>query len=120
MSDPAPPLPPLLATFDEALATLGRQDDPRFTVVMRHGSMSVELYAPRGVDPQSPHGQDELYVVARGTGRFVCGDREVRFSPGDVLFVPAGATHRFIDFSVDLAVWVLFYGPRGGESPGAT
>jgi mannose-6-phosphate isomerase-like protein (cupin superfamily) len=37
--------------------------------------------------------------------------------PGTFLFVPAGQPHRFEDFSDDLAVWVLFYGPEGGESP---
>lgn len=35
---------------------------------------------------------------------------------GDVLFVPAGVEHRFEDFSDDLAGWVVFYGPEGGEA----
>ena len=39
-----------------------------------------------------------------------------RFAPGDVLFVPAGVPHRFEDFSDDLVVWVMFYGPEGGEA----
>jgi hypothetical protein len=25
--------------------------------------------------------------------------------------------HRFLDFSDDLTVWVVFYGPPGGERP---
>jgi hypothetical protein len=29
--------------------------------------------------------------------------------------VAAGIEHRFEDFSEDLAVWVVFYGPTGGE-----
>jgi uncharacterized protein YjlB len=32
-----------------------------------------------------------------------------------VLFVPAGTTHRFEDFSADFATWVVFWGPQGGE-----
>ena len=32
------------------------------------------------------------------------------------LFVPAGVEHRFEDFTDDLAVWVVFYGPEGGEA----
>jgi hypothetical protein len=32
------------------------------------------------------------------------------------LFVPAGAEHRFEDFTDDLTVWVVFYGPEGGEA----
>jgi mannose-6-phosphate isomerase-like protein (cupin superfamily) len=35
---------------------------------MAHGSMQVRFYAPRGVDEQTPHGQDELYVVVQGSG----------------------------------------------------
>jgi hypothetical protein len=27
-----------------------------------------------------------------------------------------GIDHRFINFSDDLAAWVIFYGPTGGES----
>ena len=40
------------------------------------------------------------------------------FGPGDLLFVPAGVEHRFEEFSDDLAVWVVFYGPDGGEQAG--
>jgi mannose-6-phosphate isomerase-like protein (cupin superfamily) len=75
----------------------------------------VEIYAPRGIDPQQPHTRDELYVVMRGSGVFVNGDTRHAFAPGDVLFVPAGVTHRFEDFSDDFATWVMFYGPEGGE-----
>jgi hypothetical protein len=32
-----------------------------------------------------------------------------------LLFAAAGATHCFENFSDDLVVWVLFYGPEGGE-----
>ena len=31
--------------------------------------------------------------------------------------MPAGVTHRFEEFTDDLAVWVFFYGPEGGEAP---
>ena len=31
------------------------------------------------------------------------------------VFVPAGQIHRFEDFSSDFVVWVVFYGPEGGE-----
>ena len=52
-----------------------------------------------------------VYLVNyRGYG----GSRE-QFEPGEALFVPAGDTHRFEDFSDDFAVWVVFYGPKGGE-----
>jgi mannose-6-phosphate isomerase-like protein (cupin superfamily) len=105
--------------FHGALADwLGRLPTPEgkpFTVAFEHGSLTVELFAPRGVDTQQPHTRDEVYVVVRGEGWFVNGPARHRFGPGDVLFVPAGIAHRFEEFSDDLAVWVFFYGPEGGE-----
>jgi mannose-6-phosphate isomerase-like protein (cupin superfamily) len=83
---------------------------------MEHGTMKLRYYAPRGADPQTPHGQDELYVVASGRGTFVVGGQRVSFGPGDVLFAAAGVEHRFEAFSEDFATWVVFYGPEGGES----
>jgi mannose-6-phosphate isomerase-like protein (cupin superfamily) len=49
---------------------------------------------------------------------FVDGSDRYPVSPGDVLFVPAGVIHRFEEFTDDFAVWVLFYGPEGGEVRG--
>jgi len=87
----------------------------RSATVLAHGSMEVRWYAPVGVDAQTPHDRDELYVVHRGTGWFVNGAARHRFGPGDVLFVPAGVEHRFEEFSEGFATWVVFYGPIGGE-----
>ena len=86
-----------------------------FVVAFEHGALSVELFAPRGVDSQKPHTRDEVYVIVHGRGFFVNGPDRHRFMTGDILFVPAGVEHRFAEFSDDLAVWVLFYGPEGGE-----
>ena len=90
---------------------------PRSAAVYQHGTMLLKLFSPHGHDPQSPHTRDELYFVASGSGWFVNGERRHRFETGDVLFVAAGVTHRFENFSEDLAVWVVFYGPEGGEQP---
>jgi mannose-6-phosphate isomerase-like protein (cupin superfamily) len=86
-----------------------------FVLAFEHGTLSVEMFAPRGVDTQAPHRRDEVYVVMRGEGSFVNGSDRHRFGPGDLLFVPAGVEHRFEEFTDDLAVWVIFYGPDGGE-----
>jgi mannose-6-phosphate isomerase-like protein (cupin superfamily) len=99
----------------EGLARLPTLAGKRFVKLYGHGTLAVEVYAPRGTDPQQPHTRDEIYVVAAGRGMFVEGDARYPFGAGDLLFVPAGAVHRFEDFSDDLAVWVLFYGPEGGE-----
>ena len=82
----------------------------------RHGTQELELYAPRDTDAQTPHTRDEAYVVVRGSGTFVNGEARTRFGAGDFLFASAGVEHRFEEFSDDLTVWVLFYGPEGGEA----
>jgi mannose-6-phosphate isomerase-like protein (cupin superfamily) len=100
-----------LAAAREALFDAERP----FVTMMQNGSMSVELYAPIGGDSQTPHDQDELYLVASGTGMFnMAGDRRA-FGPGDVIFVKAGVEHRFEGFSDDFQTWVIFWGPKGGE-----
>ncbi len=82
---------------------------------MEHGTMSVEIYRPVKSDLQTPHAQDELYVVISGTGEFINNGIRTDFRPGDVLFAPAGIEHRFENFTEDFATWVIFYGPVGGE-----
>jgi mannose-6-phosphate isomerase-like protein (cupin superfamily) len=103
-------------TLQSALARLPGPEGRRFATVLEHGSLSVEIYAPRGVDPQHPHTRDEAYVVVQGGGEFINGESRQAFSPGDFLFVPAGVEHRFVNFTDDLVVWVIFYGPEGGEA----
>ena len=88
----------------------------RFALAMESGSLSVELYAPRGADPQQPHARDEVYVVVSGQGEFVQGQERHAFAAGDLMFVPAGVEHRFEHFGDDLVVWVIFCGPEGGEA----
>ena len=84
--------------------------------IFSHGSLVVELYTPVGLDPQKPHSRDEVYFVTRGKGFFFDGEQRHSVESGSFLFVPAGHTHRFEDFSSDFVVWVAFYGPEGGES----
>lgn len=91
------------------------RDGRRSAEILRHGSLEVRWYAPRGEDPQTPHDRDEIYIVARGTGEFVRGAERVAFGPHDLLFVPAGVAHRFENFSPDFATWVAFWGAVGGE-----
>lgn len=106
------------ATVINALLSLPGPAGQRFATVFQHGSLLVEIYAPRGNDPQKPHTRDEIYFVATGTGDYVCGDSRQRFGPTDLLFAAAGIEHRFENFSEDLTVWVIFYGPEGGEQNG--
>jgi len=103
-------------TVAEAMQLLPGPAGERFAKALGHGSMEVEVYAPRGRDQQTPHTRDELYAIVGGSGEFINGPERHPFGPGDVLFVPAGVEHRFVGFTDDLVVWVVFYGPEGGET----
>lgn len=84
---------------------------------MAHGTMSLQVFAPRGEDRQRPHAQDELYIVAAGTSDFIRDGERVEVAAGDALFVRAGIEHRFVGMSDDFVTWVIFWGPDGGEAP---
>ena len=84
-------------------------------VAFAHGSMTCELFAPRGADRQVPHDQDELYFVISGSGVFERAGVRDAFGPGTAFFVSAGTEHRFAEFTPDFATWVVFWGPGGGE-----
>ena len=104
-------------TLTQAASLLPAPDTrPRSAAVYQHGSLLVKLFSPVQEDTQRPHTQDEVYFVAKGHGWFVNGEVRHAVSPGDVLFVPADVVHRFEDFSDDLMLWVVFYGPQGGEA----
>lgn len=86
-----------------------------FVEALRHGSMSVELYAPKDIDIQTPHDQDELYFIHSGSGELVIAGERHQFVGGMVFFVPAYVEHRFENFSSDFVAWVVFWGQKGGE-----
>ncbi|HEV3316763.1 MAG TPA: cupin domain-containing protein [Candidatus Angelobacter sp.] len=86
-----------------------------FIKLFSHGTLEVEIYKPEKVDLQKPHTRDEVYVISTGTGEFVCGNEKEFVATGDVLFVPAGMDHRFLNFTDNFSAWVFFYGPEGGE-----
>jgi len=90
-------------------------DGERYAVGFEHGTMSLGFYAPVGSDPQHPHEQDEIYIVESGTSSFTLDGRTLTLAAGDAVFVPAGAAHRFENFSPDFGTWVIFWGPAGGE-----
>jgi mannose-6-phosphate isomerase-like protein (cupin superfamily) len=103
------------ASIASQLGRLPTPDGKRSVTVFEHGTLRIKLYAPREEDQQTPHSQDEGYIVYSGSGDFVHGDERVAFGPGDFLWAQAGLPHRFENFTNDLFVWVVFYGPEGGE-----
>ena len=60
------------------------------------------------MDTQSPHTEDELYVVMSGRGRVTVGDEARDVQPGTIVFVAAGEVHRFHDIAERLVLFVAF------------
>lgn len=89
-------------------------DEPYFEF-LREGSLSVGRYVlpAGGVDHQSPHTEDEIYVVLDGRATVRIGDDEYVVEPGDVVFVDRGVDHRFVDIDARLELLVVFAPPEG-------
>ncbi|MFC5182179.1 cupin domain-containing protein [Actinomadura harenae] len=89
---------------------------------LRTPDLSVGTYCipAGGTDDQSPHTEDEIYVVTAGRATIVTPGATAEVGPGSVVFVPAGEEHRFTDVTEDLALLVVFgpaYGSRGSAAP---
>ncbi len=89
-----------------------QKSDQKFIELFRKGEVSIELYAPEGLDLQKPHLQDEVYFIISGTGIFNLDGERCPFKPNDLIYVPAGKEHRFENFTEDFKTWVLFFGPK--------
>ena len=101
--------------LQDAISQLQKETTQPFTQLLQHGSLIVEYFAPRDVDTQAPHDQDEIYIITSGHSNFNRNGEVVHCQKGDLLFVPAGMQHHFTNFSNDFATWVIFYGIKGGE-----
>jgi sensor histidine kinase regulating citrate/malate metabolism len=59
-----------IVSITEAIEELKKETEQKFTVVMNHGTMRVEYFAPEKIDSQQPHLQDEIYVIVSGNSEF--------------------------------------------------
>jgi mannose-6-phosphate isomerase-like protein (cupin superfamily) len=77
---------------------------------LRVADLSVGTYCipAGGADGQSPHTEDEIYIVMAGRATLVSDGEVAPVQPGSVVYVPAGEVHRFTDIAEDLAVVVIF------------
>ncbi|OPF79260.1 hypothetical protein VT50_0216365 [Streptomyces antioxidans] len=90
-------------------------NDGAYLQFLRERNMSVGLYALNAgqADPQSPHGQDEVYVVMSGRAAVTVGMETTQVARGSVVYVPAGTAHKFHHITEDLRVLVVFSPPEG-------
>lgn len=89
----------------------GEENDFSIHTASAHMTVATYCIPVAGVDDQTPHVEDEVYVVTAGRGRFEAAGAVIDVAPGSVLFVPAEEPHRFFDVVEDLAVLVVFAPP---------
>ena len=77
---------------------------------LRVPSLSAGVYRllAGGVDPQSPHTEDEVYYVISGKALIRVGDEDRSVDAGSIVFVAAHVPHRFHTIKEDLTVLVFF------------
>ena len=82
--------------------------------------LSVGTYSipAGGLDDQTPHTEDEIYVVRAGRATLVTSSGTAEVGPGSVVFVPAMEAHRFTGISEDLALLVIFAPQYGSRAAG--
>lgn len=88
------------------------QPNPEYLISFNNGDCLIEYWTPRAEDTQLPHDRDEVYVLIAGSSDFEMGGERRAVKAGDLIFVPAGVPHRFLSFSDDLAMWIVFFGKR--------
>ena len=106
-----------VVSFAKAQVRIPGPDNERSVLVLQRGTLDVKLVLPVPPNRQTPHAQDELYVVIRGHGVLVHDGERSPFETGDVLFVAAGCEHHYENSTPELALWRIFYGVRAGEVP---
>lgn len=101
-----------LAMIDADRTTAGQ----RYREFLRVPDLSAGLYVLEAgaADPQSPHGEDELYYVVSGRGRITVGEEIRDVHAGSLVFVAARVPHRFHDIAERLEILVVF-GPAEGS-----
>lgn len=92
----------------------GEVAETRWTEWVRTETLSAGVYriAAGGVDDQSPHAEDEVYVVTAGRATLDVDGTRTPVAPGSVAFVPRRLPHRFVDVTEDLEVSVVFAPPE--------
>jgi len=82
-------------------------------------SLNCGLYFLRAgsTDMQSPHDDDEVYLVLEGRARLRIGDEERAVGPGNILYIGATMEHSFFEIEEDMTLLVMFAASPPDRSP---
>ncbi len=71
-------------------------------------SMGLYVLPAGGVDPQSPHTEDEVYYVVSGQAKIKVADEDQNVRAGSIVYVAKNVEHRFHSIEEELTVIVFF------------
>ena len=70
--------------------------------------MGLYVLPAGGVDPQSPHTEDEVYYVVSGRAQIQVADEDRAVQAGSIVYVAKNVEHRFHSIEAELTVLVFF------------
>jgi mannose-6-phosphate isomerase-like protein (cupin superfamily) len=71
-------------------------------------SMGLYVLPAGGVDPQSPHTEDEVYYVVSGRAKIRVANEDSIVQAGSIVYVAKNVEHRFHSIEEELTVLVFF------------
>lgn len=71
-------------------------------------SMGLYVLPAGGLDPQSPHTEDEVYYVVSGKAKITVADEDRAVQAGSIVYVAKNVEHRFHSIEEELTVIVFF------------
>jgi mannose-6-phosphate isomerase-like protein (cupin superfamily) len=71
----------------------------------------VYFLAAGSTDMQSPHDDDEVYLVLEGRARMKLQGTERAVGPGSLLYISATTEHSFFEIEEDMTLLVMFANP---------
>jgi len=82
----------------------------------------LDLYCVAPGQSQTAHthdGQDKIYYVLEGAGRFTLGQSEERLVSGEALLAPAGVEHGLVNDGAEPLLVLVVVAPPPPHGPGA-
>jgi mannose-6-phosphate isomerase-like protein (cupin superfamily) len=71
-------------------------------------SVGVYVIPADGMDPQSPHTEDEVYYVVSGRAQILVAEENRAVQAGSIIYVAKNVAHRFHSIEEELTVLVFF------------
>ena len=69
-------------------------------------SMGLYVLPTGGLDPQSPHTEDEVYYIVSGRAKIKVADEDRDVQAGSIVYVAKNVEHRFHSIEEELKVFV--------------